>query len=86
LLKQAQNSPLQLFEQVSLIYAGINGYLDDIPVEQITKFAGGFREYLKNSKAKYVEIVQSQKELNGDAEGLLKEAIAEYKQSFLVSA
>ncbi|MGL6281930.1 MAG: F0F1 ATP synthase subunit alpha, partial [Microcoleaceae cyanobacterium] len=86
LLKQAQNSPLQLFEQVSLIYAGINGYLDDIPVEQITKFAGGFREYLKNSKAKYVEIVQSQKELNGDAEGMLKEAIAEYKQSFLVSA
>jgi F-type H+-transporting ATPase subunit alpha len=86
LLKQAQNSPLQLFEQVALIYAGINGYLDDIPTEQITKFAAGFREYLRNSKPKYMEIVQSQKELNGDAEGLLKEAIAEYKQSFLVSA
>ncbi|MBD2481990.1 F0F1 ATP synthase subunit alpha [Planktothrix sp. FACHB-1365] len=86
LLKQPQNSPLQLFEQVAVIYAGINGYLDEIPVEKIVVFAAGLRDYLKNSKPKYVEIVQGKKLLDDEAEGLLKEAIAEFKQTFLVSA
>ncbi|MFM6192398.1 MAG: F0F1 ATP synthase subunit alpha [Planktothrix sp.] len=86
LLKQPQNSPLQLFEQVAVIYAGINGYLDEIPVEKVVTFAAGLREYLKNSKPKYVEIVQGKKLLDDEAEGLLKEAIAEFKQTFLVSA
>ncbi len=86
LLKQPQNSPLQLFEQVAVIYAGINGYLDEVPVEKIVSFAAGLREYLKNSKPKYVEIVQGKKLLDDEAEGLLKEAIAEFKQTFLVSA
>jgi len=86
LLKQPQNSPLQLFEQVAVIYAGINGYLDEVPVEKIVSFAVGLRDYLKNSKPKYVEIVQGKKVLDDEAEGLLKEAIAEFKQTFLVSA
>ena len=86
LLKQSQNSPLQLFEQVAIIYAGINGYLDEIPVEKIVSFAAGLRDYLRNSKPKYVEIVQGKKVLDEEAEGLLKEAIAEFKQTFLVSA
>ncbi|CAD5976339.1 ATP synthase subunit alpha [Planktothrix tepida] len=86
LLKQPQNSPLQLFEQVAVIYAGINGYLDEIPVEKIVSFAAGLRDYLKNSKPKYVEIVQGKKLLDDEAEGLLKEAITEFKQTFLVSA
>ncbi|MGC9524414.1 MAG: F0F1 ATP synthase subunit alpha [Limnospira sp.] len=86
LLKQPQNSPLQLFEQVALIYSGINGYLDDIPVEKVTAFTTGLRDYLKNSKPKYGEIIQSQKVLTEEAETLLKEAIAEFKQTFLVSA
>ena len=64
LLKQSQNSPLQLFEQVAVIYAGINGYLDEVPVEKIVAFALGLREYLKNSKPKYVEIVQGKKLLD----------------------
>jgi len=85
LLKQSQNSPLQLFEQVAVIYAGINGYLDEIPVEKIVTFAIGLREYLKNSKPKYVEIVQGKKVLDDEAEGLLKEGINEFKQTFLVS-
>jgi F-type H+-transporting ATPase subunit alpha len=86
LLKQPQNSPLRLNEQVAIIYAGINGYLDEIPVEKIVKFSTGLREYLQTSKPKYVEIVQEQKQLTDEAESLLKEAIVEYKKTFLVSA
>jgi F-type H+-transporting ATPase subunit alpha len=86
LLKQPQNSPLQLFEQVAIIYAGVNGLLDEIPVEKVTSFAAGLREYLKTNKPKYVELIQGGKVLTEEAEGLLKEAIAEHKQTFLVSA
>jgi F-type H+-transporting ATPase subunit alpha len=86
LLKQPQNSPLQLFEQVAIIYAGVNGLLDEIPVNKITSFAAGLREYLKTNKPKYVELIQGGKVLTEEAESLLKEAIAEFKQTFLVSA
>ncbi|MGB5963114.1 MAG: F0F1 ATP synthase subunit alpha [Coleofasciculaceae cyanobacterium] len=87
LLKQPQYSPLSVAEQVAIVYAGLNGYLDDIAVDKIVSFAKGLREYLKTSKPKYMEILRSgKKELTPEAEDLLKEAIAEYKQTFLVSA
>ncbi|MGB3239815.1 MAG: F0F1 ATP synthase subunit alpha [Geitlerinemataceae cyanobacterium] len=86
ILKQPQNSPLPLSEQVAIIYAGINGYLDDIPMEKVLSFTVGLREYLRTSKSKYTEAVQSSKVLDEASEALLKEGITEYKQTFLVSA
>ena len=86
LLKQPQYSPLSVAEQVALIYGGINGYMDEIPVEKITEFTSGLRDYLSTSKAKYLEIIKTEKVLTPDAEALLKEALVEYKQTFLVSA
>ncbi len=50
LLKQPQNDPLSVAEQVAILYAGINGYLDDIAVNQVTSFVRGFRDYLKSGK------------------------------------
>ncbi|NEO99616.1 MAG: F0F1 ATP synthase subunit alpha [Symploca sp. SIO2E9] len=85
LLKQPQNSPLSVYEQVAIVYAGLNGYLDDIATEKVASFAQGLRDYLKTSKPKYGEIIQSAKVLTEEAETLLKEAISEYKQTFLVS-
>jgi F-type H+/Na+-transporting ATPase subunit alpha len=82
ILKQQQNSPLSVWEQVATVYAGLNGYLDDIPVEKVVDFASGLRDYLKTSKPKYPEIVGEKKALTEDAEKLLKEAINEYKQAF----
>ncbi len=82
ILKQPQNSPLSVSEQVALTYAGLNGYIDDIPVEKATEFVQGLCEYLGTSKAKYGDIIASEKKLTDEAEGLLKEAIAEYKQAF----
>lgn len=86
ILKQPQNSPLPLNEQVAIIYAGINGYLDDIPMEKVLSFTVGLREYLRTSKSQYSETVQTTKVLDEASEALLKEGIAEYKQTFLVSA
>ncbi|MGK7914090.1 MAG: F0F1 ATP synthase subunit alpha, partial [Prochloraceae cyanobacterium] len=82
LLKQPENAPLSVSEQVALVYAGLNGYLDDIELEKITEFAQGLQEYLKTSKAKFGEIIAGEKKLTEDAENLLKEALSEYKQAF----
>ncbi len=86
LLKQPQNSPLPLNEQVAIIYAGVNGYLDDIPAEKVTTFTASLREYLRTSKPKYAEIVQQKKVLDDEAEEILKGAIADCKQALLATA
>lgn len=86
ILKQPQYSPLSVAEQVAIIYSGINGYLDEIPVEKVTAFTKELRDYLKNSKPQYGEILKTEKQLSDVAEGLLKEAIAEVKKTVLAAA
>ncbi|MBW4510923.1 MAG: F0F1 ATP synthase subunit alpha [Scytonematopsis contorta HA4267-MV1] len=83
ILKQSQNSPLSLNEQVAILYAGINGYLDDIPLNKVLDFTKGLREYLKNSKPAYSQEVQTKKVMGDGEEGALKEGITEYKKTFL---
>jgi F-type H+/Na+-transporting ATPase subunit alpha len=83
LLKQPQNSPLSVSEQVAVLYAGINGYLDEIPVDKIVTFAKGLRDYLKSSKPAYSQAVQSSKVMGEPEEAALKEGIIEYKKTFL---
>jgi F-type H+-transporting ATPase subunit alpha len=86
LLKQPQNSPIPVNEQVAIIYAGINGHLDDVPIEKVTSYVKSLRDYLRTSKPQYAEIIRNQKALNSEAEQILKEAIAESKQAFMATA
>ena len=82
LLKQAQASPLSVADQVASIYAGTNGFLDQISVEQVRSFLVGLRQYLSNSKPKYSEILEETKTFTDEAENLLKEAISEFTEEF----
>ncbi|MBE9221574.1 F0F1 ATP synthase subunit alpha [Cyanobacterium stanieri LEGE 03274] len=82
LLKQAENSPLAVWEQVAQVYSGINGLLDDIAVDKVVEFVLTLRQYIKNSKPKFIEIINSEKKLTDEAEAILKEAITEAKQAF----
>ena len=86
LLKQPQNSPLSVYEQVAILYAGINGYLDDVPVDKVTTFTQGLREYLKTGKTQYAEGVRASKALGDAEEAALKEALTEYKKTFKAAA
>ncbi|MEO1350840.1 MAG: F0F1 ATP synthase subunit alpha [Cyanobacteria bacterium J06635_15] len=86
LLKQPQYSPLPVEEQVAIIYAGINGYLDEIPTDKVAEFAIEMRAYFRNSKPKYAELVKSEKKLTDEIVTLLKEGIGEAKQTFMAAA
>jgi F-type H+-transporting ATPase subunit alpha len=82
MLKQPQFSPISVEEQVAIIYACTNGYVDDLPLEQVQPFLTGLREYLRVNKPQYAETVRAEKKFTPDAEALLKSAITEYKASF----
>ena len=85
LLKQPQASPLSVAEQVATIYTGTNGYLDKIRVDQVRAFLTGLRQHLNTKKSRYGQIIAETNALNAEAEGLLKEAIAEYTEEFLAT-
>jgi len=82
ILKQAASNPIPVEEQVAIIYTGINGYLDDIPVDKVINFVGTLRSNLRTSKPKYAEIIKDTKAFSSEAEELLKEVISSTKQSF----
>ena len=82
ILKQPQYSPRSLPEQVAVIYAGINGKLDDIPVEKVADYVGELISYVNTSKKAYVDEINNTKKLTDEAVKLLDEAIDESKQAF----
>lgn len=85
MLKQPQNSPLSVTEQIAVVYSGINGYLDDLPLEKANDFVQGLKDYVTNNKPQFAEIIRDKKKLVEEAETLLKEAISEYKETFKAS-
>ena len=85
LLKQAQGAPLSVPQQVVTIYTGINGYLDDVEVNDVREFLSGLREYVATSASQILESIDSSKKFDDQAESMLLEAIATYKESFFAS-
>ena len=86
LLKQSQFSPLNLAEQVAIVYAGVKGLIDDVPVEEVVQFSRELREYLKSNKPEFISKIQTEKVLSPEAETTLKEAIAEVVSTMTASA
>jgi F-type H+-transporting ATPase subunit alpha len=86
ILKQPQFSPLILAEQVAVVYAGVKGMIDEVPVESVVQFCRELREYLKTNKPEFINKIQTEKQLSDDAESMLKDAINEVKSSMLAAA
>ncbi|KAM3359732.1 hypothetical protein P3S68_019443 [Capsicum galapagoense] len=84
LLKQSQSAPLTVAEQIMTIYTGTNGYLDSLEVGQVRKFLVELRTYLKTNKPQFQEIISSTKKFTEEAEALLKEAIQEQMDRFIL--
>ena len=85
LLKQAQNSPIPVEEQVAIIYSGINGYIDDLSLDQVKGFVSALREYIRVSQSKIIESINSTKKLESDIEELLIQSINGTKTKYLIS-
>jgi F-type H+-transporting ATPase subunit alpha len=83
LLKQSQFSPLTTEKQVVLIFAGTNGYLDDLKVEEIHAFEQGLHQYLDTAQSALLADILAKKTLDDGLKARIHAAIQEYKQNYL---
>jgi F-type H+-transporting ATPase subunit alpha len=82
LLKQPQFSPLKTEEQVAVIFAGVNGYLDKIAVNQISKFEHGLLSYLRSEGMDILDAIRNEKAISDATRDKLKAALDSYAKSF----
>jgi F-type H+-transporting ATPase subunit alpha len=75
MLKQAQNAPIPVEEQVCVIYTGINGYLDEIDVTKVRDFLAEFRSILKQRHSDLLSTIQSERKLSNESEESLKKVV-----------
>jgi len=84
LLKQEQYNPMPVEEQVVVLYAGVNGYLDDLPLEAVKRFERDFLRFMKEKHGDVLEDIRNRKEITEDTEKKLKDALEEFKKEFRV--
>jgi F-type H+-transporting ATPase subunit alpha len=82
LLKQPQFSPLKMEEQVCVIYAGVNGYLDPIPVNRIRAFEDGLLGSLRNEHSDILDDIRDKRDLSDATTAKLKSAVETYAKAF----
>jgi F-type H+-transporting ATPase subunit alpha len=83
ILKQDQYRPLSVEKQVMIIYAGINGYLDDVPVEACRRFEEEFYAFIESRYAALPREIKDKRQLDADLEATLRKAIEEFKADFI---
>ena len=82
-LKQNRNTPLEVAQQVCILYAVVNGFLSGIPVEQIRDFEDGLHEALTNEGADILDAIRSTKKLDESTEVRLKDFLTDAVASYL---
>ncbi|KAK4116536.1 ATP synthase F1, alpha subunit [Canariomyces notabilis] len=83
LLKQKQYSPMAVNEMVPLIFAGVNGYLDAVPVNKILQWEADFLAHLKTNEADLMATIDKEGAISKDLEARLKEVVQSFTKSFL---
>ncbi len=80
ILKQAQYSPLPLEKQVMILYAAINGYVDDVAMDEVTTFETEFHNFMEANHPEIGKSIAREKQITTETEEALKAAILEFKQ------
>jgi F-type H+-transporting ATPase subunit alpha len=81
LLKQPQFSPLPLEKQVTILFAGVNGFFDDIPVEKMVEAEAAFHLFLESNHKAMLDDIRSKREITKETEDQLRQAIKAFRQS-----
>ena len=82
LLKQPQYDPFPMEQEVISIWAGTNGYLDDVPVEDVSRFESEFLESLKRNNVGILDAIRETSDLSEDTLTALKDAIEQFRRTF----
>jgi F-type H+/Na+-transporting ATPase subunit alpha len=82
ILKQPQYRPMPVEEQVTIIYAGNEGYLDHVPVEKVRKFEEAFLGRLRTERPELLESIRKEKEISDQTAAKLKELLGAMAKTF----
>jgi F-type H+-transporting ATPase subunit alpha len=82
LLKQDQYSPLPVEQQVLVIFAGTNGYVDEVPVNAVRKFESELLRFATSKYQSLLDDIKGKKQLDEDLKTRIKSVIEEFKKSF----
>ncbi len=82
LLKQNKNKPFPVEEQIVVIFAAINGYLDDIEIKNVRKFEQDYLAYLKSGGLGILEEIAEKKVISDDLTNKMKSALETFKKQF----
>ncbi|GAB7334508.1 hypothetical protein MBLNU13_g06497t1 [Cladosporium sp. NU13] len=82
LLKQKQYQPMAVNEMVPLIFAGINGYLDNVPVAKILQWESDFLSHLRTNEQSFLETLNKEGALSKDLEAKLKDIVTAFTKNF----
>ncbi|OLT28548.1 F0F1 ATP synthase subunit alpha [Kytococcus sp. CUA-901] len=85
LLKQPQSSPMNVEEQVAVVWAGTNGHLDDVPVEDVRRFESEYLDFLRREHSGLFSSIVESGKLSEDAEGELESSMTAFKKQFVPS-
>ena len=79
LFKQKQYNPIPVAEQVAVMWAMQNGYIDPVPVERVKEYQLKLQDYLQTRKENLLRAIRDKKQLDEDLEGQLRAALDEFK-------
>ena len=82
LLKQDQYSPLPVEQQILVIFAGTNGYVDEVPTDSVRKFEAELLRFATSKYQPLLDDIKSKKQLDDDLKSRIKSAIEEFKKTF----
>jgi len=82
LLKQPQYKPYSMEQQVMILYAGVNGYLDEVPVDKVRDLEAAFLKFMETQKPDVSKAIRADKDIKPQVEEALKKAIVEFKQTW----
>ncbi len=82
LLKQGVNKPLVIEKQVAVLYAGVNGFIDDIEPSDVVKFENEFHEFIESKYSSLLTDLNAKKKIDDDIKEVLETAINEFKTIF----
>ena len=83
LLKQKQYAPMAVNEMVPIIFAGVNGHLDNVPVNKILQWESDFLAHLKNNESDLLSQIEREGALSKDLESKLKEVVETFTKAFV---
>jgi len=81
-LKQPQYQPMPVEKQVLVIWAATNGYIDDVPIEDVRRFESELLQFVENSHPGLLQAIKEKKALSDEIVADLKQALADFKESW----